>query len=73
MSQLSCIVFVADAIEPNRGNSPELEIIRSLSPKNLHAAVWRTCDYGFKHLLETRCLIHPRTILTRNWALKVSS
>ena len=72
MSQLSCIVFVADALEPSRGNSPELEVMRSLSQKNLHAAVWQTCDYSFKYLLETRCLIHPRTILTRNWALQMS-
>jgi len=73
MDQLSCIVFIADAIEPSRGNGPELEEMRSLSQKNLHAAVWRTCDYSFKHLLETHCLIHPRTILTRNWALTVDS
>jgi len=70
MSQLSCIVFVADALEPSRGNSPELEVMRSLSQQNLHAAVWQTCDYSFKYLLETRCSIHPRTILTRNWALQ---
>ncbi|HLO52551.1 MAG TPA: bis(5'-nucleosyl)-tetraphosphatase (symmetrical) YqeK [Kamptonema sp.] len=70
MSPLSCIVFVADALEPSRGNSPELEAMRSLSRQNLHAAVWQTCDYSFKHLLETRCSIHPRTILTRNWALQ---
>jgi len=70
MSPLSCIVFVADALEPSRGNSPELEAMRSMSRQNLHAAVWQTCDYSFKYLLETRCLIHPRTILTRNWALQ---
>ena len=72
MSQLSCIVFVADALEPSRGNSPELEAMRSLSRQNLHAAVWQTCDYSFKYLLETRCSIHPRTVLTRNWALQMA-
>lgn len=72
MSQLSCIVFIADALEPSRGKSPELEVMRSHSKKNLHAAVWQTCDYAFKYLLETRCLIHPRSILTRNWALQMA-
>ncbi|OCQ93304.1 phosphohydrolase [Oscillatoriales cyanobacterium USR001] len=73
MSRLSCIIFVADALEPSRGHNPELEEMRSIGKKNLHAAVWQTCDYSFKYLLETRRLIHPRTIQTRNWALTVNS
>ncbi|NJK75520.1 MAG: HD domain-containing protein [Richelia sp. CSU_2_1] len=72
MSQLSCTVFVADAIEPSRGNSPELEILRRASLQNLHAAVWQVSDYSLKYLLETRCYIHPRTVLTRNWALQMA-
>jgi predicted HD superfamily hydrolase involved in NAD metabolism len=71
MSQLSCTVFIADAIEPSRGNTPELEILRRTSKQNLHAAVWQASDYSFKYLLETRCYIHPRTVLTRNWALQM--
>jgi predicted HD superfamily hydrolase involved in NAD metabolism len=72
MSQLSCTVFIADAIEPSRGNSPELEILRRASVQNLHAAVWQVSDYSLKYLLETRCYIHPRTVLTRNWALQMA-
>jgi predicted HD superfamily hydrolase involved in NAD metabolism len=72
MSQLSCTVFVADAIEPSRGNTPELEILRRTSKQNLHAAVWQACDYSLKYLLETRCYIHPRSVLTRNWALQMA-
>ena len=70
MEKLSCIVFLADSLESGRGNTPELEDLRQLSHQNLHQAVWRTCDYSLKFLLETHCLIHPRTIATRNWFLQ---
>lgn len=72
MSQLSCTVFIADTIEPSRGNTPELEALRQASVQNLYAAVWQTSDYSLKYLLETRCYIHPRTVLTRNWALQMA-
>ncbi|MCZ0899690.1 bis(5'-nucleosyl)-tetraphosphatase (symmetrical) YqeK, partial [Microcoleus sp. HI-ES] len=72
MSQLSCTVFVADTIEPSRGNTAQLEALREASLQNLYAAVWQTSDYSLKYLLETRCYIHPRTVLTRNWALQMA-
>ena len=70
MNELSCIVFLADTLEPGRGNTPELAHLRKLSFQNLDKAVWQTCDYSLKFLLETNCLIHPRTIATRNWFLQ---
>src|ERR671933_1626917 len=73
MSDLSCVVFIADTLEPGRGQTPELEALRQVSFSNLYKAVWRTGDYCLKFLLDSRCLIHPRTILTRNWALQMSS
>ena len=73
MSLLSCVVFIADSLEPGRGNTPELEALRQVSFSNLYKAVWLTGDYCLKFLLDSRCLIHPRTILTRNWALQKSS
>jgi predicted HD superfamily hydrolase involved in NAD metabolism len=69
MNDLSCIVFVADTLEPGRGDTPELEIMRQNSQENLHQSVQQTCDYSVKYLLDTRRTIHPRTIMTRNWAL----
>lgn len=72
MSDLSCIVFIADTLEPGRGNTPELAALRQVSLADLHKAVWLTCDYCLKFLLESRNLIHPRTILTRNWAVAKS-
>jgi len=73
MSDLSCVVFIADTLELGRGNTPELEELRRISRQDLYKSVWLTCDYSLKFLLNSHCLIHPRTILTRNWALAMSS
>ena len=73
MSDLSCIVFLADSLEAGRGDNEELQSLRQLSYQNLHQAVWRTCDSSLQYLLSTRCLVHPRTIRTRNWAMTNSN
>ncbi|WP_315788517.1 bis(5'-nucleosyl)-tetraphosphatase (symmetrical) YqeK [Fischerella sp. JS2] len=72
MSPLSCIVFLADTLEPGRGESAQLQALRKTSFENLERAVWLTCDYTFKFLLESPSLIHPRAIATRNWFLQKS-
>ncbi|MER3492311.1 MAG: phosphohydrolase [Mastigocladus sp. ERB_26_2] len=72
MSPLSCIVFLADTLEPGRGDSAQLQALRKTSFENLERAVWLTCDYTFKFLLESPSLIHPRAIATRNWFLQKS-
>jgi predicted HD superfamily hydrolase involved in NAD metabolism len=72
MSELSCIVFVADALEPSRGDTTELEALRQGSWENLYKSVWQTSDYSLRSLVDRYRLIHPRTILTRNWALQQS-
>lgn len=69
MSDLSCVVYIADALEPTRGDSPDLVALRHLCWENLAQAVWRVADHSLHHLLATRRVIHPRTVLTRNWAL----
>ncbi|MEL4895347.1 bis(5'-nucleosyl)-tetraphosphatase (symmetrical) YqeK [Crocosphaera sp. Alani8] len=69
MSKLSCIVFIADALEPNRGDSAELEKMRQLSLNNLYKSVQQTCEYSLQYLIKHNKTIHPRAILTRNWAL----
>ncbi|MDJ0515638.1 MAG: bis(5'-nucleosyl)-tetraphosphatase (symmetrical) YqeK [Trichodesmium sp. MO_231.B1] len=70
MNQLSCVVFLADTLEPGRGKTPDLEDLRQLAPKNLYQAVWLTSDYTIKHLLGLHSLIHPRILLTRNWFME---
>lgn len=73
MSPLSCVVFLADSLEPSRGNTPQLERLRQVSKQDLYKAIWLTCDYSLKFLLDSHCFIHQRTISTRNWALDQSS
>lgn len=70
MSPLSCVIFLADTLEPGRGDTAELDQLRQASYDDLHQAIWLTCDYSFRHLVETRRLIHPRTLMTRNWFLQ---
>ncbi|WP_413166501.1 bis(5'-nucleosyl)-tetraphosphatase (symmetrical) YqeK [Capilliphycus salinus ALCB114379] len=70
MSPLSCVVFLADTLEPGRGNTDELEALRALCYQNLYRAVWKTCDYTLNYLIKTSSVIHPRAVLTRNWALQ---
>ncbi len=70
MSPLSCVVFLADSLEPGRGDTPELETLRSACWEDLHQAVWLTSEYTLKHLFESQHLIHPRALMTRNWAMQ---
>ena len=70
MDPLSCIVFLADTLEPGRGKSSELEALRALSLDDLQTAVWRTSDYSLQYLLRSNQPIHPRTVITRNWFLQ---
>lgn len=69
MSPLSCVVFLADSLEPGRGDTPELNTLRQVSQQDLFQAVWMSCDASIQDLIVKRRLIHPRTVLTRNWFL----
>ena len=69
MDAISCVVFLADTLEPGRGHSPELNHLRQLSYQDLASAVYQTCDYTLAYLMAKRQPIHPRAILTRNWFL----
>lgn len=69
MSQLSCLVFIADVLEPNRGDNERLEKMRAIATKNLYKCVQQTSDYSLEYLLSKQKIIHPRTVLTRNWAM----
>jgi len=70
MDNLSCIVYLADSLEPGRGDTPELNHLRQVAQQNLAQAVWFTCDTSMQSLLQTQRLIHPRALLTRNWFLQ---
>ncbi|MDM7327571.1 MAG: bis(5'-nucleosyl)-tetraphosphatase (symmetrical) YqeK [Thermosynechococcus sp. Uc] len=72
MDALSCVVFLADSLEPGRGQTVELEELRKVAQRNLQEAVWRVCDRTLLWLIDQHRLIHPRMILTRNWAMQVA-
>jgi predicted HD superfamily hydrolase involved in NAD metabolism len=72
MDALSCIVFLADSLEPGRGNTPTLNRLRELSYGHLTQAVYQACDYTLTRLVEKQRPIHPRAIQTRNWFLAAS-
>ena len=73
MGLLSCVVFLADSLEPGRGDSAELTTLRQASRNDLHRAVWLTSEYTLQFLFAKPSLIHPRLILTRNWAMQMSA
>jgi predicted HD superfamily hydrolase involved in NAD metabolism len=73
MSRLSCIVFIADALEPNRGDTSELAVMRQVARENLYKSVRQICEYSLRYLINNHKIIHPRAILTRNWALAITN
>lgn len=72
MHPLSCTVFLADSLEPGRGNRDDLNQIRKAAASNLHKGVWFVCDSTLNHLVQNRKLIHPRMVMTRNWAMQTA-
>lgn len=72
MDRISCVVFLADTLEPGRGETEDLLYLRSVCQTNLTEAVWRTADYTLQYLIQSRRLVHPRSILTRNWFMQAT-
>ncbi|MEN9205458.1 MAG: bis(5'-nucleosyl)-tetraphosphatase (symmetrical) YqeK [Thermostichales cyanobacterium DRC_bins_46] len=66
MGGLSCVLFVADALEPNRGDNETLRRLRQLVYEDLTLGVAEVADYGLSWLLGKPKLIHPRTLAVRN-------
>ncbi|AGY56982.1 bis(5'-nucleosyl)-tetraphosphatase (symmetrical) YqeK [Gloeobacter kilaueensis] len=65
---LSQILYVADWIEPTR-RGEDVEIVRKAAMGSLRSAVLSGAEQTILELIHNRRLIHPRTLLTRNWAL----
>ncbi|MFP4132945.1 MAG: bis(5'-nucleosyl)-tetraphosphatase (symmetrical) YqeK [Halothece sp.] len=70
MSPLSSIIFVADKLEPTRGETEELNTMREVARENLYRGVYQVCDVAIKKLIQKGRPIHPRTVATRNWAMQ---
>lgn len=69
MTILEKAVFLADVVEPGR-SFPGVEYIRQLSMNNMNEAVFAALDSSIKFLIGKRSLIHPNTLLARNFLIK---
>lgn len=69
MGLLERVIFLADAIEPNRPALPYILELRELAQTNLDLACRRAYDYTFEYLLRTGQPIHPVAAAGRNWLL----
>lgn len=60
MSDLSCVLFLADGMEPGRGKHAKLEKIRTVSRQNLYQGVSLMCDFKLKRLIKNNQSFTPR-------------
>lgn len=70
MTMLEKIVFVADYIEPNRANLPELDEIRSLAFYDIDDTVARLCRITLDHLKDNGDPIDHATVETYEYYSK---
>lgn len=69
MKLLGCILYLADAIEPNR-NYPGVEKIRNLAFEDLDQALLATYDNTINYLKDHQYWIHPVTLKGREELVK---
>lgn len=70
MSLLEKVVFMADAIEPNRPDAPYIRELREVVWQDLDLACRRAYDLTFEYLLKSGQPIHPQANAGRNWLLR---
>lgn len=70
MSMLEKIVFVADYIEPNRANLPELDVVRELAFTDIDKTVSRLCSLTLDHLKANGDAIDRTTVETYEYYSK---
>jgi predicted HD superfamily hydrolase involved in NAD metabolism len=68
MTTLEKIIYIADAIEPNR-NYPHIDLIREKAKTCINEAILFEVDKKLKYLLEIDATIHPNTVDMRNCIL----
>jgi predicted HD superfamily hydrolase involved in NAD metabolism len=70
MSDLDKIIYLADMIEPGR-DFPGIERLRCVAERDLDQAMVIGIESTLRYCMDTHKLIHPRTILVRNWLLTI--
>jgi predicted HD superfamily hydrolase involved in NAD metabolism len=69
MTLLDKIVFLADSIEPGRGDADYLADVRKIARTDLDAACLASINHTFVYLLRTGQPMHPRSCMARNWLI----
>ena len=69
MNNLAKIVYIADIIEPGRKLSITDELL-SAAMKDLDKAMLHCLDNTFKYLIDKGMIIHPLSVMTRNYFLQ---
>lgn len=69
MSLLEKIIFIADIIEPSR-EFKGVNKIRESAKESLNKSIVLTCESILNYNINKKSLIHPNTLLTRNYYLK---
>jgi len=68
MTTLEKIIYIADAIEPNR-DYPNVDLIREKAKTCINDAILFEVDRKLKYLLKIDATIHPNTVDMRNCIL----
>lgn len=70
MSDFEKVIFLADMVEPGR-RYPGREELAALAESDLDAAMLMGLDSTIRYCLERRRILHPQTVHTRNYFLKI--
>lgn len=65
MSLLEKIIFVADYIEPNRKEIPELDLLRKLAYNDLNSSIMKIFDHTIAYVKQRKLVVHPLTLEAR--------
>ncbi|MGI6514345.1 MAG: bis(5'-nucleosyl)-tetraphosphatase (symmetrical) YqeK [Syntrophomonadales bacterium] len=68
MTDLEKVLFLADLIEPGR-DFPGIDSLRCLARRNLDRGMVRAIELTLHYCMDQGRLIHPRTVLVRNYLL----
>ncbi|GAE89743.1 bis(5'-nucleosyl)-tetraphosphatase (symmetrical) YqeK [Acetivibrio straminisolvens] len=69
MALLDKIIFISDYIEPGR-KFPGVDEVRELAYRDLDRSIVISLDNTIRYILDKGVLIHPDTILARNFIIK---
>ena len=70
MSKLVMLLYLADATEPGRDKKTIEPVVKIFKKEGLDKAVLKAIDQKLSDVLEKKKIIHPLTIMARNWLIE---